>query len=96
MRMAEESAARDYQAEADAYLAQLTAGLSPEEVALALALLANRAATRLHNLARAESASRKGTPEWPSWAALQNAARNVVLQTSTGRDLAARLAGRRR
>ena len=94
--MTEESTTRDYQTEADAYLAQLAADLPAEEGALALAVLANRAATRLHNLARAEAAARKGTPDWPSWAALQNAVRNVVLQSSTSRDLAAKLAGRRR
>jgi hypothetical protein len=94
--MAEETAARDYQADAEAYLTQLTADLPAAEVALALALVANRAATRLHNVARTESANRKGTPEWPGWAALQNAARSLVLQSSTSRDLAAKLAGRRR
>jgi hypothetical protein len=86
---------RDFQAEADAYLAQLVEGLSPEEAALALAVLASRVATRLHNLARTESTARKGQPNWPSWAQLQNAGRNVVLQASTCRDLAARLTGRR-
>ena len=66
------------------------------EQALALSVLANRVATRLHNLARAESAATKGAAEWPSWAALQNATRNLVLQASTCRDLAAKLSGRRR
>ncbi len=94
--MADGAPERDYQAEADANLAGATVGLGPEEEALALAVLLNRAATRLHNLARAESAARKGQPDWPTWAQLQNAARQAVLQASTGRDLAARLAGRRR
>ena len=89
-------APRDFQAEADAVVAQATAGLPPAEAAIALAVLLNRAATRLHNLARAESTATKGAPEWPSWAALVNATRNVVLQSSTCRDLGARLAGRRR
>ena len=94
--MADEGSARDYQSEADGHLADATAGLTPEEEALSLAVLLNRAATRLHNLARAESAERKGQPDWAVWAQLQNAARQAVLQASTSRDLAARLAGRRR
>ncbi len=94
--MTQEPVPRDYQAEADAFLASSTADLPPSDAALVLAVVANRAASRLHNLARGESTACKGTPAWPSWAALQNAARNVVLQASTCRDLAARLAGRRR
>jgi hypothetical protein len=88
-------ASRDYQAEADASLAQVTDGLSPEEAALALAVLTNRAVARLHNLARTEAGARKEQPDWPMWAQLQNASRNLVLQASTCRDLAARLTGRR-
>lgn len=91
-----ETRERDFQAEADAYIATLRQGLTPEEAAIALATLAGRTGTHLHNLARAEAAARKTLPDWPSWAALQNATRNVVLQASTCRDLAARLAGRRR
>lgn len=87
---------RDYQAEADAAIARAVVGLEDAEAALLLAVLANRTATRLHNVARAASSAAKGAPEWPSWAALQNASRNVVLQSATARDLAARLAGRRR
>jgi hypothetical protein len=71
-------------------------GLEPEEAALALSVLVNRAGTRLHNIARAESSARKGEPDWPAWAALQNATRTLVLQASTCRDLAAKLTGRRR
>jgi hypothetical protein len=51
--------------------------------------------TRLHNVARAEATARKNQPDWPAWAQLQNAARSLVLQASTCRDLALRLAGRR-
>jgi hypothetical protein len=87
---------RDFAAEADAHLNQLVAGLPAEQAALALGVLANRVATRLHTLARAEATARKGQPDWPSWAQLQNAARNVVLQASTCRDLAQRLTGQRR
>jgi hypothetical protein len=84
---------RDYQAQADALLAQVLDGLSAEEAALALAVLASRVATRLHNLARGEAAQRKGQPDWGSWAQLQNASRTGVLQASTCRDLAQRLTG---
>lgn len=91
-----EAEPRDFQAEADAYIAGATQELGAEEGALALSVLANRAATRLHNLAREQALARKGAPEWATWAALQNATRNVVLQASTARDLAAKAAGRRR
>ncbi len=86
---------RDLPAEADAVLGQLTDGLGPEEAALALAVVANRTAARLHTLSRHEAAERKEQPEWPAWAQLQNAARTMVLQASTCRDLAARLLGRK-
>jgi hypothetical protein len=87
---------RDFQAEAERHVADLVAGLGTDEAALALAVLANRVAARLHSLARAEAAARKGQPDWPAWAQLQNAARNLVLQASTGRDLARRLSGQQR
>ena len=86
----------DLQAEADRHLAELLEGLSAEQAAPALAVLANRVAVRLHNLARAEASARKGQAEWPTWAQLQNAARNLVLHSSTCRDLALRLTGQKR
>ena len=95
MSGASETPARDYQAEADSYLARLTEGLTPQAAAAAVAVLTSRAATRLHVLARSEASARKGQPEWAAWAALQNAARSVVLQASTCRDLAGRLGGHR-
>ena len=85
----------DYQTTADRVLSELVADLEPVEASLALSVLLGRAATRLHNLARAEATARKGGPDWPAWAGLQNATRTLVLQASTCRDLAARLAGRR-
>jgi hypothetical protein len=75
----------------DAWLAGLVDGLAADAAAQALAAVSNRAAVRLHNLSRAEAAARKGAAEWPAWAALQNAARSAVLQSSTCRDLARRL-----
>jgi hypothetical protein len=86
---------RDFQREADALLGGLTDGLAPEEAGLALAVLVQRAVTRLHNLSRGEAGGRKDQPDWPAWAQLQNASRALVLQASTCRDLAAKLAGRR-
>src|SRR5439155_23915678 len=50
------------------------------------AVLASRAATELHRLARARATETKGTPEWGSWAALQNAARKLVLDAASARD----------
>jgi hypothetical protein len=82
--------------DADAVIDGVVDGLVPEEAALALAGLVSRAVTRLHNLSRTEANARKEQADWPLWAQLQNASRALVLQASTCRDLAARLAGRRR
>ena len=81
--------------EPDEVLDGLLAQRQPEEAALALAVLINRAVARLHTLSRGEATARKEQPDWPLWAQLQNASRALVLQASTCRDLAARLAGRR-
>jgi hypothetical protein len=86
---------RDVQALADQALDGLVANRAPEDTALALAVLVNRAVARLHNLSRAEAAARKEQPDWPIWAQLQNASRSLVLQASTCRDLASRLLSRR-
>src|SRR5207302_8664797 len=85
------SADRDVAAQADAALESLLAERAGPDAAEVLATLLNRAATRLHNLARAEAAARKDQPDWPQWAQLQNASRSLVLQASTVRDLAKRL-----
>jgi hypothetical protein len=76
---------------ADAAIQRLVDGLGPDETARMLATLVNRAAARLHTLARAEATARKQQPDWPRWAQLQNASRSLVLQASTCRDLATRL-----
>ena len=75
----------------DATLDALLEGAAPEDAARTLALVVNRSAARLHTLARSESAARKGEADWPAWAQLQNAARSLVLQASTCRDLSNRL-----
>jgi hypothetical protein len=85
----------DEQAQVDTFLAGLIDGLAPEEAARLLAIVASRTATRLHNLTRGQATALRGQPDWPAWAQLQNAARNVVLQASTCRDLARRLTGQR-
>jgi hypothetical protein len=81
--------------DAEAVLAPLVDDLEPEAAAQVLAQVINRAAARLHSLSRAQAAARKEQPDWPQWAQLQNAARALILQASTCRDLAARLGGRR-
>jgi hypothetical protein len=78
----------------DDLLRGLTDDLAPEAAAVALAGLLNRGAARLHSLARTQAAAHKEQPEWPAWAQLQNASRSLILQTSTCRDLAAKLPGR--
>jgi hypothetical protein len=82
---------RDVAVRVDSLLDALLGEQTPEARADALATLLNRAATRLHNLARSEATARKEQPDWPQWAQLQNAARSLVLQASTVRDLAKRL-----
>jgi hypothetical protein len=77
----------------DAVLKPLLEELAPDDAARTLAQLINRAAARLHTLSRGEASARKDQPDWPQWAQLQNAARALVLQASTCRDLAARLPG---
>jgi hypothetical protein len=72
----------------------LLAEAGPTEAAHLLAVLVNRAVTRLHSLARAEAAAARDTPSWPAWAQLQNASRGLILQASTCRELAQRLTGR--
>lgn len=89
-------ASPDLQARADQLLADFLADLDPEEAVYAAALLANRAATELHKRARAAANARRGTESWGTWAGLQNGARNLVLQSSTCRDSAAALTGRKR
>jgi hypothetical protein len=86
----------DWQARADGLVAELLTGLDEEQAAYAAAVLANRIANELHRRARAGANSRRGAELWGVWAGLQNAARNLVLQSSTCREAAARLAGRPR
>jgi hypothetical protein len=86
----------DAQARVDALIRDLQAGLHPEQAVYMVAVLANRSASELHKLARAQATAMKGGPAWGSWASLQNAARRLVLDAASAREGAARLAGRPR
>jgi hypothetical protein len=87
---------RNVQAEADRLIKELAAEAGPAEAAYAVAVLVNRAAAELHRLTKGEATARRGAPDWGTWAALQNTARALVLQSSTARDGAAKLVGRAR
>jgi hypothetical protein len=86
----------DTQAEADRLIRELAADLAPDEAVYVVAVLASRAAAELHRVAKGQATDTKGSPAWGSWAALQNAARKLVLDASSARDGAARLSGRDR
>jgi hypothetical protein len=86
----------DWQSHADQLLGKLLTDVGPEEAVYATAVLVNRAATELHKRVRAGANERRGTQAWGTWAGLQNGARNLVLQSSTCRDNAAALVGRKR
>jgi hypothetical protein len=62
------------------------------EATMILALIANRAAAALHQVARSEATARKGQPDWGKWAALSNVSRDAVLRTAAGRQTATQLA----
>lgn len=86
----------DSQAEADRLIRALVADLDPSEAVYVVSVLASRAAAELHRLAKNQATETKGTPDWGSWAALQNGARKLVLDAASTRDGAARLTGRSR
>ena len=72
---------------------QSAMALPPNEAAVALADLVNRAAVELHKLARAQAQARRGERDWGDWAKLANAARTAVLQAASCRDAARGVAG---
>ena len=86
----------EIQSRIDQLLGELLSDLGPEDAAYVAAVLTNRAATELHKRARAGASERRGTERWGVWAGLQNASRGLVLQSSTCRDSAAALVGRKR
>lgn len=71
-----------------------SAAARPEEAALTLSAIANRAIAELNKLARAEANRRRGQPDWGAWAGLANAARDAVLRTSTCRKMSTELTRR--
>jgi hypothetical protein len=89
-------ATADPQPRVDRLLVDLLAELDADEAVYTTAVLLNRAAVELHKRARAGAGERRGQESWGTWAALQNVARNLVLQSSTCRDTAAALVGRKR
>ena len=86
----------NWQARSDQAIAELLDGLPADEAVYAVAVLVNRAAAELHKRARQEAGERRGSESWGGWAGLQNAARTLVLQSSTSRDSAAALTGHKR
>jgi hypothetical protein len=67
---------------------------SPAAAALTLAAIANRAVAELNKLARAQSNTRRGQPDWGTRAGLANTARDAVLRVATLRKVATDLATR--
>src|SRR6187551_2507953 len=86
----------DIQTRVDTLIRELQQGLDVEQAVYMVAVLANRSAAELHRLAKAQATATKGEPSWGSWASLQNAARRLVLDATSARDGAAKLAGRQR
>jgi hypothetical protein len=86
----------DAQARVDALIRDLQRDLDADQAAYVIAVLANRSAAELHRLANAQAKATKGEPSWGGWASLQNAARRLVLDATSARDGAAKLAGRQR
>lgn len=86
----------EIQSRIDQLLGDLLSDLNSAEAAYVAAVLTNRAASELHKRAREGANQRRGTESWGTWAGLQNAARGLVLQSSTCRDSAAALVGRKR
>lgn len=86
----------DVQTRADQAIADFMGETPPDAAVYAAAVLLNRAAAELYKRVRAAAVERRGSEDWGSWAGLQNVARAVVLQSSTARDNAAALVGRKR
>jgi hypothetical protein len=86
----------DAQAQVDRLIRQLQEGLDVDQAIYMVALLANRAAAELHRQAKSKATATKGEPSWGTWASLQNAARRLVLDATSAREGAAKLAGRQR
>ena len=81
--------------EVDAAIRAVATAERPEDAALTLASIANRAVAELNKLARAEGNARRGQPDWGAWAGLANSARDAILRVATCRKTAAELAARK-
>src|SRR5688572_1886533 len=86
----------DAQSRVDSLIRDMQEGLDADQAVYMVAVLASRSAAELHRLAKAQATATKGEPAWGSWASLQNAARRLVLDATSARDGAAKLAGRQR
>ncbi len=85
----------DSVASTDAELAVRAARqLPPPEAARALTLILRSAAIALHQVARAESETHRGQPDWAAWAKLFNASRDAVVRATALRDAARALTDR--
>lgn len=91
-KSAESDERRPIPAEVDQAIRSIGQAQQPEQAALTLAAIANRAIAELNKLARAEANNKRGTPEWGSWASLANSARDAALKTATCRKVATELA----
>lgn len=86
----------DAQARIDSLIRDLQQGLDTDQAVYMVAVIANRAAAELHRLSKSQATATKGEPAWGNWASLQNAARRLVLDATSAREGAAKLAGRPR
>jgi len=89
---AEPGSPRPLPREVEEAIRAVPAAERPEQAALTLAAIANRAVAELNKLARAQSTARRGQPDWGAWAGLANTARDAVLRVATCRKVAAELA----
>ena len=78
--------------EVEAAIQGVASAESPEQAALTLAAIANRAIAELNKLARTEASRRRGQADWGAWAGLANTARDAVLKVATCRKVATELA----
>jgi hypothetical protein len=74
-----------------ALLAEARNQIAEEDDAELLILLLHRTAVELNKAARSRATALKGSPEWGTWAGLQNTTRGLVLQASTCRDMLGKL-----
>ncbi|MFN0071380.1 MAG: hypothetical protein ACKVVP_07825 [Chloroflexota bacterium] len=81
------STQQDITDQINALITEARAKRDPAEDTELLVTLLHRAAVELNKSARERATATKGTPDWGTWAGLQNTTRGLVLQASTCRDL---------